>query len=60
LTEYVNQQNANVYVPQGLMIINPMERGLRVVSFEILWWSIIDNIILDLFSNLRIVNGEFQ
>ncbi|CAB3976619.1 Hypothetical predicted protein [Paramuricea clavata] len=36
LTEYVNQQNANVYVPQGLMVINPMERGLRVIEICIL------------------------
>lgn len=34
LAEYVNEQNQSVFVPRGLMIVNPMERGLRVVSFH--------------------------
>ncbi|XP_028391634.1 golgin subfamily A member 7-like isoform X2 [Dendronephthya gigantea] len=33
LSEYINQQNTNVFVPLGLMLTNPMDRGLRVVSF---------------------------
>ena len=36
LTEYVNQQNSDVFVPRGLMIINPTERGLRVIEVCIL------------------------
>lgn len=34
LGKYINEQNESVYVPRGLMIVNPMERGLRVVSFS--------------------------
>jgi len=33
LAEYINEQNQNVFIPRGLMITNPMDRGLRVVSF---------------------------
>ncbi|EDO32344.1 predicted protein, partial [Nematostella vectensis] len=33
LTEYITEQNQTVFVPRGLMITHPMERGLRVVSF---------------------------
>ncbi|KAK3727041.1 hypothetical protein QZH41_012566 [Actinostola sp. cb2023] len=33
LSDYVTEQNQNVFVPRGLMITHPMERGLRVVSF---------------------------
>ena len=35
LAAYINEQNESVYVPRGLMIVNPMERGLRVVSFSV-------------------------
>eukprot|EP00794_Sanderia_malayensis_P005673 gene5673-6369_t len=33
LAHYINEQNESVYVPRGLMIVNPMERGLRVECF---------------------------
>ena len=35
LAEYINEQNQSVFVPRGLMITNPMDRGLRVVSFNL-------------------------
>lgn len=35
LAEYVNEQNQCVFVPRGLMIVNPMERGLRVIEIVI-------------------------
>ena len=35
LAEYINEQNQSVFVPRGLMITNPMDRGLRVVSFTL-------------------------
>lgn len=36
LAEYINEQNQNVFVPRGLMITNPMDRGLRVIEIVIL------------------------
>ena len=33
LSNYLAEQNKTVYIPRGLMITHPMERGLRVVSF---------------------------
>ena len=30
---YIDDQNQTVYVPRGLMLVDPVERGLRVVSF---------------------------
>ncbi|XP_046850027.1 golgin subfamily A member 7-like [Xenia sp. Carnegie-2017] len=36
LTEYVNQQNDKIFVPKGLMITNPIEKGLRVIEISIL------------------------
>lgn len=35
LAEYINEQNQSIFVPRGLMITNPMDRGLRVVSFKV-------------------------
>eukprot|EP00112_Aurelia_sp_Birch-Aquarium-sp1_P015369 Seg34.8 transcript_id=Seg34.8/GoldUCD/mRNA.D3Y31 product="Isocitrate dehydrogenase" protein_id=Seg34.8/GoldUCD/D3Y31 len=35
LAAYINDQNESVYVPRGLMIVNPMERGLRVIEISI-------------------------
>ena len=31
---YIDDQNQTVYVPRGLMLVDPVERGLRVVSFN--------------------------
>lgn len=36
LNEYVNEQNTSVFVPRGLMLTNPVERGLRVIEICIL------------------------
>ncbi|XP_052772904.1 golgin subfamily A member 7-like [Mya arenaria] len=33
---YVNEQNQNVYQPRGLLLIDPVERGLRVLEICIL------------------------
>lgn len=33
-TAYIHEQNETVYGPRGLHITDPMERGLRVVSFS--------------------------
>jgi len=32
LKKYIDEQNTSVYSPRGLMIVNPMERGLRVIE----------------------------
>lgn len=32
--KYVAEQNQTVYVPRGLMLVDPVERGLRTVSGE--------------------------
>ena len=33
---YIDDQNQTVYVPRGLMLVDPVERGLRVVSFDMI------------------------
>ena len=33
VAKFIIEQNERVYVPRGLLIIDPVERGLRVVSF---------------------------
>lgn len=30
---YIKDQNEKIYAPRGLMLTDPIERGLRVVSF---------------------------
>jgi len=35
LAQYVHEQNENVYIPKGLVLTNPMERGLRVIEILI-------------------------
>ena len=32
VTKYISEENERVWVPRGLYITNPIERGLRVVS----------------------------
>ena len=32
VAKFIVEQNERVYVPRGLLIIDPIERGLRVVS----------------------------
>ncbi|CAL4067452.1 unnamed protein product, partial [Meganyctiphanes norvegica] len=36
VTKYVNEQNERVWVPRGLLLTNPIERGLRVIEISIL------------------------
>ncbi|KXJ15723.1 golgin subfamily A member 7 [Exaiptasia diaphana] len=36
LSDFITEQNQNVFVPRGLMITHPMERGLRVIEITIL------------------------
>ena len=33
MARFVQDQNNSVYIPRGLMLIDPAERGLRIVSF---------------------------
>ena len=35
LAQYIHEQNENVFVPRGLVLTNPMERGLRVLEITI-------------------------
>jgi len=30
---YIQEQNNTIYIPRGLLLVDPIERGLRVVSF---------------------------
>ena len=39
MARFVQEQNDTVYFPRGLMIIDPAERGLRVVSLNMNWWG---------------------
>lgn len=34
IARFIQDQNNSVYVPRGLMLIDPAERGLRIVSFS--------------------------
>lgn len=36
VTKYIAEQNERVWVPRGLYITNPVERGLRVVSLSLI------------------------
>ena len=36
LAQYIHEQNENVFVPRGLVLTNPMERGLRVLEISIM------------------------
>ena len=33
IARFIQDQNNSVYVPRGLMLVDPAERGLRIVSF---------------------------
>lgn len=35
LADYINEQNQSVFIPRGLMITNPMDRGLRVIEIVV-------------------------
>lgn len=36
LAQYIHEQNENVFIPKGLFITNPMERGLRVIEISLI------------------------
>lgn len=36
ITKYIAEQNERVWVPRGLYLTNPVERGLRVIEISIL------------------------
>lgn len=33
ISSYIQEQNEKVYAPRGLLLTDPIERGMRVVSF---------------------------
>nr|XP_057915139.1 golgin subfamily A member 7B isoform X1 [Doryrhamphus excisus] len=33
ITSYIQEQNEKIYAPRGLLLTDPIERGMRVVSF---------------------------
>lgn len=33
IAKYIQEQNEKIYAPRGLLITDPIERGMRVVSF---------------------------
>lgn len=33
ITGYIQEQNEKIYAPRGLLLTDPIERGMRVVSF---------------------------
>lgn len=35
IAKYIQEQNEKVYAPRGLLVTDPIERGMRVVSFWI-------------------------
>ncbi|XP_029466591.1 golgin subfamily A member 7B-like [Rhinatrema bivittatum] len=36
ISKYIQEQNEKIYAPRGLLITDPVERGMRVVSFKCL------------------------
>ncbi|CDW51929.1 Golgin subfamily A [Trichuris trichiura] len=34
VSNYLKEQNEKVFIPHGLFVVDPIERGLRVVSFK--------------------------
>lgn len=35
IAKYIQEQNDKIYAPRGLLLTDPIERGLRVVSFSV-------------------------
>lgn len=35
ISGYIQEQNEKVYAPRGLLLTDPIERGMRVVSFPV-------------------------
>lgn len=35
ISGYIQEQNEKVYAPRGLLLTDPIERGMRVVSFQV-------------------------
>uniref|UniRef100_T1JHD1 Ras modification protein ERF4 n=1 Tax=Strigamia maritima TaxID=126957 RepID=T1JHD1_STRMM len=33
VTRFIQEQNESIWIPRGLLVVDPIERGLRVVSF---------------------------
>lgn len=33
IAKYIQEQNDKIYAPRGLLLTDPIERGLRVVSY---------------------------
>jgi len=36
LAQYIHEQNETIFIPKGLIITNPMERGLRVIEITMI------------------------
>lgn len=34
IAKYIQEQNDKIYAPRGLLLTDPIERGLRVVSYS--------------------------
>lgn len=34
IAKYIHEQNEKIYAPRGLLITDPIERGMRVVSLS--------------------------
>uniref|UniRef100_A0A671KU35 Golgin A7 family, member Bb n=1 Tax=Sinocyclocheilus anshuiensis TaxID=1608454 RepID=A0A671KU35_9TELE len=37
ISMYIQEQNEKIYAPRGLLLTDPIERGMRVVSFANTW-----------------------
>lgn len=35
ISSYIQEQNEKIYAPRGLLLTDPIERGMRVVSFPV-------------------------
>lgn len=37
ISKYIQEQNEKIYAPRGLLLTDPLERGMRVVSSVAGW-----------------------
>lgn len=39
ISKYIQEQNEKIYAPRGLLLTDPLERGMRVVSSAAGQWG---------------------
>lgn len=50
IAKYIQEQNEKIYAPRGLLITDPIERGMRVVSLLCVWGYVHKKAVAYMFS----------